>query len=457
MRKLPIALVVFCACATAASPPPIAIRNAKIVTISGSTLNRGTVILRNGLIQAVGENAQIPPDAAVIEGEGLTVYPGLIDGLSTWGMPTAAATAGGRGAGAAQATPMPAQTQGQTAARVARGPEDRPQTTSWIKAADEIQPTDRRFDAARGAGFTTAVTFPTRGIFAGQGSVINLNPEGRLAEMVISPAVGQHIALGSGMGMGGGGGYPGSLMGIIAYIRQIYLDADNYTQAKAAYAKEPLGVKRPDYDRALEGVLESKRILLPASSLVEIDRMIRFAAELKQPVLLYGIREGFRPESIALLKKAGAPVLVSMKWPEAPREPDPDEPELFRTLENRTKAPSVPAELKKAGIPFALYSDGIEQARDLQRAVKKAIDAGLAREDAIRALTLSPAEIYGVADRLGSIQQGKIANLVVTRGDLFDDRTRVEMVFVDGVKFTPPAEAAPQGGRGQTGGPGGER
>src|ERR1022692_64654 len=94
-------------------------------------------------------------------------------------------------------------------------------------------------------------------------------------------------------------------------------------------------------------------------------------------------------------------------------------------LEAIDQAPSVPAILQKAGVKFALYSDGLDQPRDLQRAVKKAIDAGLSREDAIRALTLSPAQIYGVADRLGSIEKGKIANLVVTKGELFDDRTTV--------------------------------
>ena len=97
---------------------------------------------------------------------------------------------------------------------------------------------------------------------------------------------------------------------------------------------------------------------------------------------------------------------------------------------------------------FALYSDGIEQPRELQRAVKKAIDAGLSREDAIRALTLSAAEIYGVADRLGSIDAGKIANLVVTKGDLFDNMTKVEMIFVDGKKYKPAPEQAAPGGRG---------
>ena len=100
-----------------------------------------------------------------------------------------------------------------------------------------------------------------------------------------------------------------------------------------------------------------------------------------------------------------------------------------------------------------MYTDGLDQPKELQRAVKKAIDAGLARPDAIRALTLSPAEIYGVADRLGSIEVSKIANLVVTKGDLFDDHTQIEMIFVDGKQYKPAAEP-PGGGRGTTDEPG---
>jgi hypothetical protein len=326
-----------------------------------------------------------------------------------------------------------------------RGPEDRPATTSWIKAADELQPGDRRIELARSAGFTTAVVFPTRGIFAGQGSIINL-AGAKVSDMVLVPSAGQYISVTRGGGFGGGGGFPGSLMGVIAYIRQIYIDADYYTMLKERYEKDPRGMKRPEYDRALEGVIESKRILLPANRWVEVERMVNFGAELKKPMILYGMREGFDEHSIDHLKGGQTPVLVSLKWPEAPRDQNPDDTETYRALELREKAPSTPAALKKAGIKFALYTDGLDQARDIQRAVKKAMDSGLSREDAIRALTLSPAEIYGVADRLGSIEKGKIANLVVTRGDLFEDRTRVEMVFIDGVKHTPAPDAT--GGRG---------
>jgi len=459
MKNLVIALFLCCALALAQSLPAVAIHNAKIVTVSGSVINKGTVVVRNGLIEAVGENVAVPADAMLVEGEGLTVYPGLIDGLSTWGQagaPSAAsamaavAGRGGRGATPAAVTPA------TPTAPPARGPEDRPQTTSWVKIADEISSTDRRIETARAAGFTTAVTFPTRGIFGGQGAVIDLITAEKPGEMIVSSPVGQYIALGGGgRGGGQGRGFPSSAMGYIAYVRQIYLDAEHYKLVKDTYAKNPVGMARPEYDRALEGVLDSPRILLPANRLVEIDRMLHLAADLKQPVLLYGGRESFRPEAAALLKKYNTPILVSMKWPEANRDADPDEMDSMRTLETRDKAATAPAVLQKAGVKFALYSDGLDAARDLQRAVKKALDNGLSREDALRALTLSPAEIFGVANRLGSIEKGKIANLVVTRGDIFDDRTKVEMTLVDGRKYVPAPEAPPTGGRGAaTDGPG---
>ncbi|HEV1287814.1 MAG TPA: amidohydrolase family protein [Bryobacteraceae bacterium] len=448
MRNLLTVLLVFCGCAAAADNGAIAIRNAKIVTVSGAVMNKGTVVVRNGLIQDVGENLQIPADAVVIDGEGMTVYPGLVDALSTWGMPGAAAATGARGGGRGATTTATAT----PAAPPARGPEDRPSTTSWIKAADEIQAGDKRIETARSAGFTTAAVWPTRGFFAGQGSLVDLLSGEKVSEMVLVPSLGQYISLtrASGGGGGMGGGFPSALMGAIAYVRQIYLDADHYQLVKDAYAKSPRGMQRPEYDRALEGVLESKRILLPANRWVEIDRMIHFAAELKQPAIYYGLREGFEDRSVKYLKDANATVLVSLRWPEKARDQDPEQEDPYRQMVLREKAPTTPAVLKKAGIKFALYSDGLDAPRDLQRAVKKAIDNGLSREDALRALTLSPAEIYGVADRLGSIEKGKIANLVVTKGEIFDDRTKIEFVLVDGNKYVPAPEAAPAGRGGAT-------
>ena len=453
--KLATTLLVLVASGYAAEPTTVAIRNAKIVTVSGPVIAKGTVVVHNGLIEAVGENVAIPDDAFIVDGEGLTVYPGLIDSMSTLGFGSATATAGaatgggrgGRGGGQAPAAVVTASPA--AAATRSMGPEDRPQTTSWESAADEVSATDGRIPNVRSAGVTTAVTFPMRGIFGGQGAVIDLVTGEKAGEMVVLPSIGQYISVGrgGGFGGGGGGGYPGSLMGYIAYVRQIYLDAEHYKMAKAAWEKDPRGMERPMYDRALEGVLASKRILLPANREVEIDRMLRLAAELKQPTILYGGREAYKQEAVDLLKKSNTAMLVSLRWPELPRgEIDPDNEPGMRTLEAIDKAPSAAAALRKANVKFAFYSDGIEQPRDLQRAIKKAIDAGLSREDAIRAMTLTPAELYGVADRMGSIEKGKIGNLVVTRGDIFDDRTQVMWVIVDGRYYKP--EAPAQGGRG---------
>src|SRR5215469_16530433 len=462
MKKLVTALLLFGAFAWAESPQAVAIRNAKIVTVSGPPIAKGTVVLRDGLIEAVGENVPVPADAWVVEGEGMTVYPGLIDAMSTVGIPSLApapstGAVSGRGGRGAPTTAAPTAATAAPAPR-SMGPEDRPQTTSWVLAADEIQPTDPRIATVRSAGFSTTVTFPERGIFAGQGSVIDLIAAEKVGPMVVESPVGQYIALGrGGFGGGMGGGFPGALMGMIAYVRQVYLDADHYRLVKDAYAKNPRGMERPEYDRALEGVIESKRILLPASRLVEIDRMIRFSAELKQPAILYGMREAYRPEAAALLKKAGVPVLISLHWPTPQTGPDVHlEDESMRQLETYDQAPAAAAALQKAGVKFAFYSDGVDAPRDLQRAVKRALDAGLTREQALRALTLSPAEIYGLSDRLGSIDKGKIANLVVTKGDIFENSTRIEMVIVDGKKYTPAAD--PTGGRGMmTDAPGGDQ
>ena len=448
MKKLATALLVLCVSAMA-EDPPIAIQNARIVTVSGPVIARGTVVIRKGLIEAVGENVQIPADAVVIAGEGLTVYPGLIDALTNVGIPSLApplpvVANGGRG-GIAPITTTP------TAAPVPRsmGPEDRPRTTSWALASDELLNNDRRMEIIRGAGVTTTATFPTRGIFGGQGALVNLVSGEKPGTMVLLSPIGQYAAMNLGTpGPGGANsGFPASLMGVIAYIRQIYLDLDHYNLVKAAYAKDPRGMQRPEYDRALEGLGASKRLLLPANRLVEVDRMLRLAAELKQNTVLYGGIEAYRPEVGELLKKNNTALLVNLRWPERPRDSDPDENGTMRALEQHENAPSAPAALRKAGAKFAFYSGGIELPRDLNRAVKRAIDAGLSREDAVRALTLSPAEIYGVADRVGSVEKGKIANLVVTRGEIFEDRTTVEMVIVDGKKYTPLPEAqAPQGG-----------
>ncbi len=428
-----MSLALAAGCAPAETHGAVAIKDARVVTVSGEELPKATVVLRDGLISEIGTSVSVPADAWVIDGAGLTVYPGFIDALSTWGIP-APATRGNPAQTAATTTPEPR----------AHGPEDRPQTFSFERAADLVSPTDSRLEAARAAGFTSAATYPTKGIFQGLGAMIGLAGE-RGRDMVIIQPIGQQISFRQG-GFGRTG-FPGSLMGNISYVRQLFLDLDQYERAKQIYASNPNAGKRPEYDHALEGLAESPRLLLPAGESQQIDRMLNFAPELKKPFILYGLHEAY--ERVDELKRANAPLLVSLKWPEKPKEEDPSEVESFRELTMRDKAPSVPGLLAKAGVRFAFYTDGLDGAADLKKALKKAVDGGLSRADAIRALTLNAAEIYGVADRLGTVEKGKIANLVVMKGDAFEDKTTVEYVFVDGRQFQPSKDLqqGPPGGK----------
>jgi hypothetical protein len=418
----------------------LAIRGARIHTVSGPVLASGNVVLRNGLIEAVGANVAIPPEAFVIDGAGLQVYPGLIDSLSTWGLPGAP----GRPTGAPNPAPTPV-TPAVLEQRIQTlddgGPEERPSNTSWVRAADLLDPKLPTLAAARNAGYTTAIGFPGTNVFAGQGSAYNVAGS-RARQMVIEDGVGQMITLPV---RGFGGGFPGSLMGIISYVRQIYADAEHYKAVQALYEKDPRGLPRPPYDRALDGVIASRRLLLPAGRLAEIDRMLRFGQELKQPLVLYGGTEAFR--GAALLAAAKVPMLINLRWPEAERDADPFVKESLRVLETRDLAPTGPAELAKAGVKFAFYSGGVERPADLRKAIKKAVDAGLSKEDALKALTLYPAQIFGIDNRLGSLEAGKIANLTVIDGDLFDDRAKLKFTIIDGVKYEPTPEATPESNR----------
>ncbi|MGC8881839.1 MAG: amidohydrolase family protein [Bryobacteraceae bacterium] len=413
-----------------------AIRGARIVPVNGPVIEKGTVLIRNGVIAAVGPQVDVPASAWVIDGNGLTVYPGLIDALSTWGLPQAAqAPAQTAGRGAQQPPQHAQQQQAQQQQPPVRswGPKDRPGTFSWVKAADQVQPSDSRLAQARNAGFTTAVTFPRQGIVAGHGAIINLG--GKTAgEMVVLPEAALYLALRPS----GYTGFPSTPMGIMAYFRQLWLDADHYRQALALYAADPVNIPRPAYDRALEGLMGVKRVLLPAPDPIQMERMLKLASDLKTPAVLYGVVRGY--EMAERLKATGTPVILNVRWPAREPGADPEQEESYRELRIRDLAPTSPAALSAAGVKWAVSSDGLDAPRAVLRALKQSIDRGLKREDALRALTLSAAEIYGAADRLGSIEPGKVANLVVATGDLFDDSTRVRMVFIDGVRYLPEPE-----------------
>ncbi len=402
-------------------PDRYAITGARIVTGAGEAIERGTLVLEGGLITAVGPSVEVPDGAWVIDGSGKVVYPGLVDALSDIALKKSEASG---------------------EAPFSRGPEDRPGTTSWTAAADTLVLDDDRIEAWRKGGFTSTVSSPSTGIVSGQAAFLNLAGERDEDLVVATPA-----ALRVNFEPRANRSFPGSLMGVLAYIRQVFSDASHYRESQAAYEREPRGKRRPRYDRALalfaEAQVDGWPVLMPGHWKHEIERAVRLGREIGVRPVVYGLHEGHRASEFLASENVAA--LVSLKWPVADEDRDPEEEEPLRVLRMREQAPKTPAALTEAGVTFGFYSDGLKSPKEIFERIRKAIDRGLTHESALHALTLGPATIFGVDDRLGSLEAGKIANVILADGELFEEGTRIEAVFVDGAKYEI-RESADEGG-----------
>ncbi len=280
---------------------------------------------------------------------------------------------------------------------------------------------------------------PSTGIFRGESAVILLAGSSAQAMLIKAP-VAEHI----GFTPSRGGGYPNSLMGVFSALRQTLLDAQHYAAEQAAYAKNPRGMRRPEPDPsldALQPVLQRQiPVVMEASSQREIERALDLAKEFNIRPIIAGGEEA--DLVAARLKAENVPVLLSLNFPRRPQASPDADPEPLRTLRARVEAPKLAAKLQQAGVKFAFEDGGLTTWSDYLGNVARAVENGLTADQAVRALTLTPAEILGVSDRLGTIEAGKVANLTVTRGDLFTGR--VAHVFIDGVPIEPraPANAA---------------
>jgi len=426
-------------------PATYAITNARLVPVSSPAIEKGTIVVRDGLIAAIGANVSVPADARVIDGTGLTVYPGLIDAYGSLGVanaPAPGAGGGGRGGGGGFGGPTATPARSAPNSNYPAGLQPEQSVVEVLKADDEA------FSGPISAGITTALTGSGSGIFQGSSALINLAGADVNAIVVKAP-VSQNI----GFTPLRTGGYPNSLLGVFSALRQELLDAQHYRDVKAAYERNARGLSRPEFDPSLEALLpvlaQKTPVIMYASTEREIERALDLAKEFGlRPIIAGGSEANL---VAARLKSENVPVLLSLNYPRRTSAPSADaDPDPIRLLRQRVDAPKVAGQLAHAGVKFAFQSAGMSNWTDYAANLQRTVESGLSTDAALRAMTSQAAEILGVSDRLGSLETGKIANLTITRGDLFD-RGRVTQLFIDGRPVTPRAPAAGGNAGGITG------
>lgn len=416
--------------ATAKSGEVYALRGGTIVTVTGEVIPKGTIVIRDGLIESVGSEVKVPGDARVIDVTGLTIYPGLFDSYTNLGLtppPAPSTGAGGPGQGRAfQLSP-------QSPAESGLLPE--------IDVVPLLQTNTATFEAQRAAGITTALTGPRNGVFQGRSALINLGVDSP-DKLIIRSPYSLNVGFSSARG-----GYPNSLMGVFAFLRQSLLDANHYREEWTRYNQTPRGASRPGINKSLEALQPVIKGELPVifnvNTVREMKRAIALAEEFNLKYLLNG---GLQSYQIAdFLKSKNATLLLSLSFPQRPAGLEDAESESIQTLRERAAAPGAAAALHRAGVRFAFTSGGLSRPADYVVNAQRAIQAGLPKEAALKALTIDAAVIFGVDQQLGSIEKGKIANLVLTTGDIFAPATIVRHVFIDGKKFDIKAPENPRG------------
>ncbi len=478
-------------------PAAYAITGAKIVAAPGKTYEPGTIVVRRGVIEAVGlaKDVTVPYDAETIDGKGLVVYPGFIDLHSTIGQRAGAersATGKGRPVDLAEA-PL-----------CSTPPDNRRGLTPEFEVAAALDLTDALAAPRRRLGFTDLVSAPAGAIATGQSALVSLSGLPRRETIVAAPvALNVNLAPPS---EGGGGGpatpgpgptpvvtptpgpgptptpsptpgrrrgffgqegpgenpYPRVLMGSIAHFRQAMLDADHLRKVEAFYETHDGG--QPPFDPALKALQAARSKKLPvwweANTRDEIHRALDLAEEFGTTAVIIGGREAAKVAD--RLKASHVAVVLSLRFPEEPRVPTQEEfrkrqpaerAEPLRVLADRKakwkEQVGTAAALAKAGVSFAFSTEGVERIDTFPAIVRQLIAAGLTADQALAGLTRNAAAIAGVGRRLGALEPGKLGHVIATTGAFTDERARVKYVLVDGLKFEikPEERARTKGGR----------
>ena len=401
-----------------------ALVGARVVTAPGQVMDDATVVIRDGLIQAVGRGADAPAGARVWDLEGHTVYPGFIDAHADLGM---------------DAVPEGGDI----------GPTHwNPQVRAWFSTTRNLQDDADRRAALRSQGFGTALVVPKQGIFRGTASLVSLGDEG-VRDRVLRPDIAQAIGFQRSFELGGS--YPNSAMGTIALMKQTLMDADWYERAWDAYESSGRAFLPPETSEALAALEEATHgdqpVIFETGSEEEYLRAHRLASEFGLEAWYRG--NGLEYRLLDVLRGRGDPLIVPLDFPDAPDVGHPGAAldASLADLRHWYLAPTSAGQLAEAGVPFAITSDGLSSLNEFLPNLRVAVARGLAADDALAALTTTPASWLGIDRTHGTIAEGKVANLIVSDGDLFAEEATVRDVWVRGRVYgvTRPAQIDPRG------------
>jgi N-acetylglucosamine-6-phosphate deacetylase len=392
------------------TPAVHALVGARIVAAPGRVIEEGTLVLRDGVIEAVGEEVSPPADARIWDCKGKTLYPGLIDAFT-------------------EAATDPASVKNGA-------PYWNERVTPQLDVADQYQADAELNKTLRNQGVAVRLAAPSAGVIRGASALVTTGDaagdaailKSRVAlhgELSVRPSRGQR-------------NFPGSPMGAVALARQAMYDARWHREAWSAYRRDG-SLPRPERNDALEAlgpfVYENGLVIIEANDEQYFLRADQFAREFGLNLAVCGSGHEYR--RLEAIAKTGRPVILPVNFPKAPNVGAP-EAAMGVSLEELLHwdlAPENAARLDEAGVTFALTSHRLAEKGQFLAAVRKAVERGLKKDSALGALTTAPAELLGVADRVGTLEAGKAANLVVTDGDLFESKTKVFETWVDGRRY----------------------
>lgn len=414
-----------------------AITNVNIIQAPGRKIDMGTVLIQNGIITAVGKGIKIPADAQIIKADSMYVYAGFVDGLSNIGIP------------------KPKEEQRREREKDPGNPSyERAGITPYTEVRSLLNPADKSIEEWRAVGFTTSHVVPYGNMLPGKGAIIQLTGD-QADRMILNNNSSLFAQLNGAQGV-----YPNTVIAVMSKFRELYANANLNKNYESMYAQNRAGLARPNSDRVLESFYPviDKRIpmLFKAERLLDVHRVVNLKNELGFQLMLADVKEGW--DVISKLKTPDTKVFLSLDLPDAIKKDekkneetkkDNSRADIEKEALDKRKAEAITnyeaqaAAFRNAGISFG-FSTMSAKSKDVHTNIRRMIAAGLPEDVALASLTITPAQMLGIADRVGTVDNGKIANILITDKPYFDEKSKIRYVFVDGNPYKFEVREAPK-------------